>query len=134
MREFQKKHKFKRRLYSLPVLLVLLLLLFAVFNGAYNMYDKYSRNSAELDQALEEAERMRERKEELTEELAYLETRKGVEEEIRNKYDVVKEGEKVVVIIDDEGGEGVEEASASKAGGSGFWSRIWQSITSIFSN
>lgn len=128
MREFQKRRKLKERLYSIPVLLVLLVLLFVALNGAWNMYGKYASNSAELSRMRAEAADMRERREELTGKLRYLETDKGVEEEIRNKYNVVKEGEEVVVIVDDRASTSPE--SRSEKGG--FFANIWSSITGIF--
>ena len=39
----------------------------------------------------------------LEDEVAHLKSTKGIEEEIRDRFDVVKEGEKAVIVIDEKG-------------------------------
>lgn len=59
---------------------------------------------------------LEERKERLSEEIQHLETKEGVEEEIRENFGFAKEGERVVIIVE---GEEVETRGENK--NTGFW-------------
>lgn len=78
----------------------MLLLLFSV-RATYRMYQAYQASSRELA-------RLREEEAVLNDRLAYLEAReeqlsseRGIEEEIRKRFSVVREGEHMVLLIDD---------------------------------
>ncbi len=100
MLEFQEKKRIKRMFYSRPVSALLLLAVLFLGNVVWGMYDTYreARGKAELASA-KQAE-LAARKAELEEKIARLETPRGQEEAIREKYLVAKEGESVIVLVD----------------------------------
>ena len=53
----------------------------------------------------------------MTEEIARLDTERGVEEEVRNKFEVSKEGEGVIVLLDKK----EEEVKIDKKKGLFWW-------------
>ena len=61
-------------------------------------------------------------RDELTAEIAALGTERGVEEEIRERYGVVKEGEKVINLVGEMATTTVESEPNS------WWQRIWQEL------
>lgn len=69
------------------------------------VYERYQveRDMADrLETVRSEHEALQQRHAELSEKVEYLEGESGIESEIRKHFDVVKEGEQVVVIVDAE--------------------------------
>ena len=94
----------------------------------FSVYDRYviERKMAER-RADKEAElrELEERKADLEEKVEYLSHERGIEAEIRSHFDVAREGEQVVVLIEDEDeGNGYgQNLEASVAETKSFWSR-----------
>jgi len=99
MREFQGKRRWRRLVYSLPVLVLLVLLIILLTNSAYRLYDKRQLANRERQVALAEVVQLRARQAELTETVAKLNTARGVEAAIRENFNVVKPGEKVITLV-----------------------------------
>lgn len=89
-------------MYSYPVLIFLLVILFFIIKGSFGVYQKYSFSKNELKKSESELIVLEEKKSNLSEQVAHLDTETGIEKEIRSKFDVAKEGEKLIVIVDDE--------------------------------
>lgn len=88
---------------ALWVVLVLILIFVVFLVGAtWEVYQKEKNARAERDVALAAHESLEERKEKLTEDLHALESERGLEEEFRKRFPVVKEGEEVIVLVDGE--------------------------------
>ncbi len=107
------------RVLSALVLLCCLLLVVSVFKRY-----QIERQMAERRAVLEtEKEMLVERKVQLQEEVDYLLDERSVEAEIRRSFDVAKEGEQVVVILDNSEPEIVQDEVmvASKAPWYMFW-------------
>lgn len=102
MIEFQKKKRIRRVLYSPIVLLTLAIIFVILFRSSWGIYHKERLSSVNLEKEKIELEKLSLREKNLNSSLAYLKTEQGIENEIRSKFRVVKEGEKVAVIIDDE--------------------------------
>ncbi len=102
MREFSQKRRIRRYMYSFPVLIFLLIILFFIIKGSFGVYQKYSFSKNELKKSESELMVLEEKKTNLSEQVAHLDTETGIEKEIRSKFDVAKEGEKLIVIVDDE--------------------------------
>lgn len=100
MLEFQEKKKIRRIAYSRPILAVLVIFLIIFANAAYGMYNKYMETGENSDIALREKAGMKAKQTELESRLEQLKTDRGVEEEIRKKFRVVKEGEGVIIVVD----------------------------------
>lgn len=101
MFDFHEKRKIRRILYSKPAIAFIFLL--AIFMSV----STYSRFIVERDMAqkLQDHENtlnaLKQRAQVLGTKVDHLENERGIEEELRNRFDVAKEGEKVVVILDD---------------------------------
>ncbi len=102
MKEFQDRNKAKKRMYSKTTLLFLLLGTILVFRGAYDVYQKEVDSRTEMERVLAQKKELLSRLGNIEHHAELLKTPAGVENEIRNKFDVVKEGEGVVVIVDKE--------------------------------
>jgi len=100
--DFEQKRKFKKFVYSKPVLVALFLLVFFVGKATWNVYDKLEMSKLNLEKEMRELQKLQERQAALASQIDYLQTDQGVEAEIRKKYRVVKEGEEIAVIIDDD--------------------------------
>lgn len=102
MFDFYEKRKIRGLLYSkltLGILLVLILLLgrsvYERYQVAQQMEEKRLETTAELNE-LEQRAAVLEGK------VEYLEKDRGKEEELRGRFDAAKEGEQVVIIVDEE--------------------------------
>lgn len=101
MFDFHEKRKIRSIVYS--KLSIGLLLLFAGFL-AVSAHERYvvEREMAEkLNDRKEELRLMEQRAQALRAKVEHLENDRGIEEELRGRFDVAKEGEQVVIIIDD---------------------------------
>jgi len=102
MREFSQKRKIRRIMYSPLSLIILFLILFFVVKGFFGVYQKYSFSKDELLKSESELQLLKDKKEKIDHKIQNLETETGIEQEIRSKFDVAKEGEKLIVIVEDE--------------------------------
>lgn len=125
MRELEQKHKFRRRMYSLPSLIVLLIITGAMVRGAYLLMVKERASAKDAKLLLAKVETLREREGVLIKEINKLETPAGVEEEIKSKFNVAKEGERVAVIVD-----GPEEVATTTPTPKPWYKRMWDGILS----
>lgn len=90
----------KQWLYSWPSLLVLLIISGFLIHGVWEVYQQERQTRVNKNQRLAHLEELEDRKEALEEEIARLGTARGVEEEIRQKFEVAKAGEAVIVIVE----------------------------------
>jgi cell division protein FtsB len=67
----------------------------------YDIYKKQGLSKEGLISVLNENVELKKREKMLSSEIERLKTKEGIEEEIRNKFNVVKPGEHLVVIVDD---------------------------------
>lgn len=81
--------------------LVVLIIVVAVFaKGTWSVYTKAQFAEENRTRAEQELEKLETREAALQEELLRLETERGLEEEIRQKFDVGREGEQMIVLVD----------------------------------
>ena len=81
--------------------LIVLVVVFALFaNGAWGVYKKASFAKENRELAEKELHDLNEREAALQEEMTRLNTPRGLEEEIRQKFDVGREGEQLIVLVD----------------------------------
>lgn len=99
---FRKKNRVLKKVYSIPVLILLLVILFFVLRGTWGVYQRASLSKDKLMLAQVEVTELKKRQENISSKISRLNTNTGIEEEIREKFNVVKEGEEMVVIIDKE--------------------------------
>lgn len=111
MREFQEKRRIKRYLFSPPVILVLAIAVALMVKATWNVYSKQQVSREKLELAHEELRKLKEREAMLASSIGKLGTEEGVEEEIREKFRMAKEGEHLIVVLDSEDkvGDNTEE-------------------------
>ena len=123
MLDSQQKRKIRSVLYHRATLVILALLVIIVLHSTWTVYKK-KRISEEMKVvSLQNVETLRLRNSEILSRIERLKTEVGIEEEIRSKFTVAKNGENMVVIVEEEKG-GVATTSQSKS--------LWQRIKSFF--
>lgn len=121
MHDFQRKKRIKKILYSPVVLLLLAIIFIIMLRGVWSVYKKSQISLENLEREKIELSKLIERQKNLANSIDYLKTEQGIEDEIRTKFRVVKEGEHVAVIIKEE----VPKVSTEQASSSGFWYRLF---------
>jgi len=118
---------FKKRNYKFwhsPLALVLLFLILVYFG--YRIVDlvkKEQETANEKELILNKISDLQARKTSLNSDIAKLETPEGKEEIIRDKYQVAKDGEKMVIIVDGDGSSNTSE-QVQPVVSHGFWNWI----------
>ena len=102
MKEFYTKRKVKRILYSKFSILLLVGIFFLIAKAGFHLYEKERESASNLRNAKQELGRLKDRQGVLTDEIRRLSTPIGVEQEIREKFKVAKEGEHMIIIVGDE--------------------------------
>ena len=102
MLDFYQKRKLKNVLQSHITLVILLLLLIPLLLSVHERYQMEREMAAKRAEIEVELNELRARKASLEETVLYLQDERGIESEIRRHFDVAKEGEQVVIIIDEE--------------------------------
>jgi cell division protein FtsB len=102
MFDFQQKRKFRTVFNSRLTQAILLFLSLLIFWSAYDRYLVAREMSEKRLGVEEEMKELQERQTTLQNEVKYLSSDRGVEAEMRRQFDIVREGEQVVIILDDE--------------------------------
>ena len=110
MRNFQDKRN-RHFWQSWPVLILLFILLVIFAWNVFDFWQKMQDTSKNRKIAEDKITQLKKQKEELSINIAKLNTDRGVEEVIRDKFGLVKEGEKMIVIVEDKNKEVVEMPS-----------------------
>ena len=112
--DFHEKRKIKRLLYSKPTLIILALLVIWLSFNVFGMYKKERDTRLRRIEQREVLDELEGREESLREEIERLSTERGIEEEVRSKFEVGKEGEEVVIIVDNPDDEDVNKKEIEK--------------------
>jgi cell division protein FtsB len=120
MLEFQEKKRLKKRIYSYGSIILLCLLAFFLAKAAFGVYKKAAISRENKERAARELEKLETRETMLQNEIARLSSAEGIEEEIRGRFNVVKEGEQIAIIVENE----QNTATSTTQKGRGFWSRL----------
>lgn len=104
---------------------VLLVLAFFAFLSAYNRY-LIALDMADRRKAVEaEVESLHERKENLESEVRYLSNERGMESEMRKQFDIAREGEQVVIIMENEDSSKEVIQATTSATSTRAWYHFW---------
>ncbi len=122
MKHFQDKKQIKSRFYSKLTIALLVLLILFLGNGVWNIYGKQRQSKVMRREAESKLASLQGQKSSLEREIEKLESESGVEEEIRTKFNVVKPGERVVMIVNP------APATTTATTTQGFWSRLWSKV------
>lgn len=101
MVKLSRKSRFKQLLYSPLSIGLLLIPIVLLGNAAWNARQTALNTEANLAAVSSELTDLQVREEALTTELDRLDTERGMEEEIRRKFELGKEGEELVIIVED---------------------------------
>lgn len=111
MREFQEKRRRQRLLYSKLTLFVLVIVVLVLARATWNVYEKKSDSAEKRAKSQQELLSLTQQEALLLAEIEALKTQDGQEAEIRDTYRMAKEGEGLIVIVDERIPEVVEEKS-----------------------
>jgi cell division protein FtsB len=125
MKEFQHKDNQVKKGYSKWVLFMLFVLIVLVAKGLVSISAKQISSDEEMTLVMAKKAELEERRKNLTEKVNELNTNEGLEKEIRSKFDVVRPGENVILVVDKEIPAPVEdEPSVIK--------KLWNGVVGVF--
>ncbi len=128
MKEFQHKRKIKRVLYSKAVIVLLGLVAILLLKPVWNVYQKKVESKNNNQTVEKELGALQDRQAVLASQVTTLTSQAGTEEEIRSKFNVAKEGEKMVIIVDRD----LSEPPVVPSEDQGFFKKMWNSFVSLF--
>ncbi len=102
MREYQQKHIVRTLVYSRISMVVLFLLIVLLLRSIMELNDKRLEVKVTQDDSKKERIDLESKVETIKKQNEFIKTERGFEEYVRTTYPVVKEGEGVIVIYDDE--------------------------------
>ncbi|OGI77286.1 hypothetical protein A3D42_03105 [Candidatus Nomurabacteria bacterium RIFCSPHIGHO2_02_FULL_41_18] len=105
MRNFQEKKKLKKILGSPAVLLVFFVFLVFFVWVVIRFLGKLFETSKNREIAESRVVELREAREYFFSQIENLKTEKGIEENLREKFPVVKDGEGLIVVVDEKNSE-----------------------------
>lgn len=119
--DFHEKRKLKKILYSKLTLIILGIIVIWFSFAAWNMYKKERDTRLKRVEQKEILNELKTRKMSLSEEIERLNTEYGIEQEVRSKFEVGKEGEEMIVIVDNFEEKDINIKDAKKT----FWQKIF---------
>ncbi|MBI1975850.1 MAG: hypothetical protein HYS59_02545 [Candidatus Vogelbacteria bacterium] len=114
MNKLKRQHFIKRRLLYRLALVFLIGVAVLLIRSVWNIYEKQAVANNSRLAAVRRLRELEDRKVELENALLRLSTERGVEGELRSKFPVAKNGEDVVVILDEPAGEPEQEVGMKK--------------------
>ncbi len=102
------RSRVRRMIYSKPSAVLLFALLVLFVRGAWEMYEKSVEAREKRDQATSELTTLEEREAALRTEIGRLSNDRGVEEELRQRFMVAKDGENVIIVRSPDTQEGTQ--------------------------
>lgn len=113
MFDFHEKRKIRSVVYSRYSIGAIVLVALLISMSVYERYSVEREMAAKREARSGELEELKNRAAALESKVVHLQDERGIEEEIRGRFDVAKEGEQVVIILD-------EEATTSEGEGASF--------------
>lgn len=98
--EFQEQRRIRKLLHSRYALVILIILMLLSARAVWGIYVKYEKSRAITEKARADLAQLEERQRNLALSIEGLKTEEGKERELRDRFGVVKEGETLVVLID----------------------------------
>lgn len=124
MRNFQQKRGWREIIESWPVIIFLGFLLLVFAFGVVGFMSKMSATRENREVAEKKLIELENKKARLTSEITKLETEDGVEENIREKFGLAKEGEGLIVVVEDK--NKVEVIVEEKGWFASFWDNLFK--------
>lgn len=127
MLDFHEKRKLKSYVYSKPTIVVLLLFALLLSTAVYERYSREREMAEKRDALASELEHLQQQASVLDAEVNRLKSERGMEEEIRDRFDVSRPGEEIVIIVEDEEKNAtVTSTSPTGTNATGFFGRWWR--------
>ncbi len=101
MREYQHKHMVRTLVYSRVTIVILFLLIVLLLRSIMELNSKRAEVAKLRDESLLERENVQQKVDKAQKETEKISTQRGFESYVRTTYPVVKEGEGVIVVYDD---------------------------------
>lgn len=101
MREFQDKRKWRKYIFSNTTIYILAILIIFVLYGIWSAFNIKEKATSRESASLNTLEDLLLRKDVLENKISNLSTSRGLEEEIRDKFRVAREGEKMLIILNE---------------------------------
>ena len=124
MVDFQQKKKIRKVIYSRITIVVIFIAIIFLARAVYDIFEKERMSAEDFSIIQKDYNSLENRQNMLKSEIDKLNTKDGIEEEIRGKFSVAKPGETVVVIVDS-----TSTASTSTKGSS---KSLWQKFIGLF--
>ena len=125
MRNFQNKKNTRGILYSRPVLVCIALILLFFMWGVVRFFIKMEETSKNRDIAELKLVELNKNKDKLISDIENLNTDRGKEASIRDKFGLAKEGEGLIVVVDEKVNT-VENETEDKNWATSLWSKIFK--------
>ncbi|MCA9363876.1 hypothetical protein KC727_01500 [Candidatus Kaiserbacteria bacterium] len=109
MFDFYEKRKLRNILYSKWVVALLVLFIVLLAISTFRRFSVEREMAEKRFQKEQELELLKQRAALLEEKVGHMQNERGVEEELRQRFDVAKEGEQVIILLDN--GKSSEAAS-----------------------
>lgn len=129
MNQFQGKTKWKRFFYSQAFAIVLAVILLISSRSVFDVYRKDESARSKEQASAENLAALKAKKAGLEYEIARLKSTRGMEEELRKKFQVAKPGEEVLVIVDKDAGKVADVESKDVP----WYSLLWREFTALLS-
>lgn len=123
---FYEKRRLKRFLFSRIFLVFMSIPLFFMILAAKGAYEKRGQVSEKREALSANLALVEGRVKELESDIATLEDPRGIETELRSRYELSAEGEEVIVFVEEEEGSSKEQTQVSKE--KGFFKRALEFI------
>ena len=132
MFDFHEKRKIRSILYSRPVVFVIMVVTILLSISVYNRYSVAKDMEQKLEAKKQELRELEERAHLIESKVEYLEDERGVEEELRNRFDAIREGEQVIIFLDDSGAEKSEAEQGGSESDVDIDESSWHSLLDTF--
>jgi len=111
-------------LLSWPTFIVLLLLAILLGKATFNVYTEARTTREKLTERQEYLDNLAKREESLARELERLQSERGLEAELRRQFEVAREGEEVIVVLDSNEAAAIAPIEEKK--------NLWQQFIALF--
>jgi cell division protein FtsB len=109
MFDFHEKRKIRRIVYSKISIGFIFIVTIVIGLSVYERYTVEREMAVKLDERNRELEVLKTRAMLLESKVDHLKNERGIEEELRSRFDVVRDGEQVVIILDDQNENGEQK-------------------------
>ena len=124
--QVNNKKTYKKIIYSPFTLFLIFVVLLILLRALWGVYKKEQTSEQYLEQEQQQLTSITSRQKELAQSVDYLKTDAGVEAEIRSKFRVVRDGESIAVLIDNDASTTPKTATTTVQ--KSWWRSFWDSV------